>query len=310
MSLEALRDSLDRGELIVMDGGTGTEVRDRGIDLTVPLWSATALLSHEGREALADVHEDFIRAGAGIIITNTFRTHRNTFEEAGRTDSAEATQDACDIALDARIEAGFSDTVVAGSTGPLKDCYRPQDTPPNDVLRREHEIHARNLEAGGVDLILAETMITLRETEAALSAGQATGIPLAVCFCTEENGTSLLSGESMDEAVRLVDEFDPVFVGVNCVDIHTATRAVRHLAALGIDRPIAVYAQGEDRAVPHKLQNVKDLKSAYLEEAKRWIDLGAQIVGGCCGVNPSYIRGINRLTLGQGFPLAHQEGNL
>jgi S-methylmethionine-dependent homocysteine/selenocysteine methylase len=83
-SHEHLQNRLRHKEIILMDGGMGTEILRRGVPTTLPLWSAEALLTHP--EVVQRIHEDSIRAGAEIIITNTFRTTRWAFaknEEQG-----------------------------------------------------------------------------------------------------------------------------------------------------------------------------------------------------------------------------------
>jgi S-methylmethionine-dependent homocysteine/selenocysteine methylase len=281
---------LSQGGIVVMDGGLGSELAPRGIELGRGSWSAHALLSEKGRKVVEDIHTDNIVSGARLIIANTFRT------PALGKDAVWATIKACHLAYAAKIGQGGleSNLVIAGSAGPVRDCYTPEDTPDNATLRQEHREHAQNLaDSNVVNIYLAETMITLREIEAALEAGTEAGLPVAVSFCTEEeNGTKLRSGEPLERAVALAREFDATFVGINCVEFPIATQGLRELRE-HTDQPIAVYAQGG-----HDVSNLpthttpEQHQADYVKEAELWLQLGAQLVGGCCGVTPDYIRQI------------------
>ncbi|HSX46324.1 MAG TPA: homocysteine S-methyltransferase family protein [Candidatus Saccharimonadia bacterium] len=305
--MEKLQARLATGDVVVMDGGVGTEVERRGIQLEDGLWSATPLFTEEGRQVVRDVHFDSIMAGAGIIITDNFRTQWRTLNRAGYGDcAAEITIEACKLAREAREDSGQRDVVIAGSSAPLEDCYSPEKTPPLHELLPEHDEHARNLAEGGVDLILAETMITLAETEVALSAARETGLPVAISFCCDEWGKNLLSGESLEDAYKLAKDFDPVFVGINCVSMKAAGKALVRLGSLSLGRneiPLAVYAQGDDHKSPHHNGDV-DYETEYIDSVNYWLELGAQAIGGCCGVTTDDVRNISQAVAKGRFPNA------
>src|SRR5512146_2033834 len=95
---------LATGNALLLDGATGTELQRRGVDTSLPLWSARALL--EAPEVLRAIHADYIAAGADILTTNTFRTHRRTLTRAGLGERThELTQLAVKIAREAAQQA-------------------------------------------------------------------------------------------------------------------------------------------------------------------------------------------------------------
>ncbi len=120
MTDSLFRARLSSGRALLLDGATGTELQRRGVDTSLPLWSARALLDAPG--VLQTIHADYIAAGADIITTNTFRTHRRTLTRAelgART--RELTQLAVKIAREAARQVD-REVFVAGSISPLEDC--------------------------------------------------------------------------------------------------------------------------------------------------------------------------------------------
>lgn len=273
-----------------MDGGTGTEILRKGIKTTLPLWSAGALLTHP--KVIQQIHEEYIEAGAKIIITNTFRTTRRTLQKANIEGRAEElTILACRLAQDAVNKVKpIHEVYIAGSIAPLEDCYSANLTPNDVELEKEHLEHAGNLKKGGVDFLLVETMITIKEAVFALQAAQKVGLPIAISFCCNDK-FELLSGDSLKDAVKAVIKFDPLFLSINCTSATSTSKIMKKLRTLS-DTPIGAYANGEgeqDDGQGWKFTgNITPDK--YLDFAKGWIKVGVQVIGGCCGTSPEYIK--------------------
>jgi methionine synthase I (cobalamin-dependent) len=178
------------------------------------------------------IHAENVAAGAAILTANTFRTHaRNGFGERAASATALAVRLAREAAL------GSQRTVwVAGSLSPLEDCYTPDLVPEGEDLEREHGLQSEALAGAGCDLVLVETMNTLREARAALRAATATGLPVVVSLVSDGQG-HLLSGEPLAiVAATLLDErIPPVALGLNCVP---ARRLARDLEVLARARPV------------------------------------------------------------------------
>ncbi len=280
---------------ILMDGAMGTEILRRGVSTTLPLWSAEALLTHA--ETVQRIHEDYVRAGAEILITNTFRTTDWVFAKRDLAAKVrECTLLACQLAHQAIEQVKPAYTVyVAGSMAPLEDCYSPELTPTEENLMLQHDRYAHNLKDGGVDFLLLETMITVRETLAAVQAAVKYQVPFAVSFCVDAHG-NLLGGETLAQAVAAVERYEPLFVGVNCVSPEVATTTVRMLRGIARE-PISVYAQGD--GMPSDEQGwefVEDERiEQYVEHARQWIRDGAHLIGGCCGTSPTTIERLQQM---------------
>lgn len=273
-------------DVVILDGGTGTELQRRGFAARLPLWTAEA--ARLAPDLLRQIHADYLAAGADIVTANTFRTQPYTLRRAGReTDAPALTQESVDVARAACREARCG--LVAGSLAPLEDCYKPELVPPPDVTRREHALHARHLADAGVDLLLVETMNTAREAHAAAEAALATELPVLVSLILQESG-DLLSGEDLDVAcahLRALEVEGRRIAGflINCAPPATLLEALARLE--GADtRPIGAYA---NVGIPATVE-----PAAYAAWALECRRSGARVLGGCCGTTPGHIGAIVR----------------
>ncbi len=271
----------------------GTELQRRDADTTLPLWSAKTLIRDP--ELVWTIHGDEVAAGADILTSNTFRTHTRTLGKAGlAARSGELTARAVQLAHQAAAVPG-RDVFVAGSLSPVEDCYRPDLAPDDDSLAREHAAQARFLAEAGVDLILAETHNSIREARAALSAAKATGLPTVLSFVTDGAG-KLLSGESIADAVRAVRPLAPDALGINCVPAARLAGDLEALASAAPGIPLAAYG---NLGLPDESRGwafTEELApEEYAAATRRWLELGAKIVGGCCGTTPGHTRALRAL---------------
>jgi len=273
------------GPPVLLDGATGTELERRGAPTRLPLWSARALVDHP--ELVLQIHRDYAEAGAEVLTANTFRTQARTLAREGLGHRA---AELTGLALALARRAAGSRAWVAGSMPTLEDCYRPELVPDAAALAREHAEHARHLAAGGADLLLVETMNTVREAVAAGSAARATGLPVWISFACD-GAARLLSGEPLAAALEAVAWPEPALVGVNCLPPAAADATLAVLAAAG--RPFGVYANlGAPNDETGFTRSADCAPAAFAAEARRWWTAGARAVGGCCGTTPEHTRAI------------------
>lgn len=280
---------LSKGETLLLAGACGTEIQRRGVRTELPLWSASALLTHP--EIVQQVHRDYLDAGADIISTNTFRTNLRTFEGIGKPEQArELTLKACALAQRARKESGKSGAAIGGSIAPVEDCYHPERVPDEQSLDREHSALISWFVEGGVDFLFIETMNCIREALAAARAAQRSGLPFFVSFLCDPQG-NLFSGESLGEAVEAILPLGPAALLTNCRPLDTIGASLQKLLQIS-PVPVGIYANGDgepDDECGWKFHG-ENPEQRYLEHAKQWRDAGAQIIGGCCGTTPEYVR--------------------
>jgi len=286
---------LSRPRPVLLDGATGTELARRGVDTTLPLWSARSLFDDRGLETLTKIHEDYARAGAEIIVTNTFRTALRTLERAGRGDAwREANRRAVGCAR-AGAAVATSVCLVAGGLAPLEDCYRPDLVPPRDACLSEHRRQAALLASLGVDLIFIETMNSLREAESALEAAVGTGLPVLLSLCPRPPA-HLLSGEPLADVMpRLAGLGGRALRGIllNCATPEALEVVFPSFATIAPGLPHGLYAHlGEpDDVTGWRLPERHD-PARYANWIGTCVGAGARLVGGCCGTTPDHIAAI------------------
>jgi S-methylmethionine-dependent homocysteine/selenocysteine methylase len=240
-------------------------------------------------EAIAAIHADYVDAGAEIITANTFRTQSRVLarSEAFRGRARELTRDAVTLARGA-ADRRPGRVWVAGSAPPLEDCYRPDWVPDARSLAIEHREHAAHLASAGVDLILVETMNCIAEALAAARAAAETRLPFWISFICGNDGR-LLSGEPLGEALAAVRGTGPEVLLVNCLPPSAVIPCIGPLAASGCAFGIYANLGTPYPNAPDRHREDHD-PLAFAEHARRWIDAGARVVGGCCGTTPAHIR--------------------
>ena len=283
---------------VLLDGGMGRELRRRGVDIPDTIWSANALVS--APETVRQVHADFIAAGADVIITNSYGVIRSDLACEGLEGRfAELNRLACELAAQARDGAG-REVLIAGSLPPLRGSYRPDLVGPRAEIEPLYAEQAALL-APHVDLLICETMSSATEALAAAGAACATGKPVWVAWSLHEDRSGRLrSGESVAEAHRALGGLPVQAYLANCCAPESISAAMRELVALGAG-PVGGYANAF-APVPQdwtldgggsgdgKLGLRQDLApEAYAGFAAAWLEAGARLIGGCCGIGPEHI---------------------
>lgn len=281
------------GSILLLDGGTGTELDRRGLDVSLPIWSARALL--DAPEAVEQIHVDYLEAGSGAIVTNTFRTHRRSLAKAGHGDKArELTALAVDIAKSARDRVK-PDALILGSVAPLEDCYRPDLAPSMDDCRAEHAEMITHLLDAGVDYVLLETANTRHESSAAAAmANRLAADRWMISFCAKAEGPPgvLLAGTPLVDVLTVTE--GACAVGINCMVATAIAPQVKLLrTVVPDDVPIAAYGNiGHAQATGEWVNSDATDPDRFADYAEEWIAAGATIIGGCCGTTPETIRAI------------------
>lgn len=292
---------LERPHPVRLDGGTGGELEDRGVDVKNPLWSSVALLDHAGRAANRALHADYAAAGAEILIANT---HNASYAHCARFLAARPDLTATPAELLERLHlAALEDArAEANEDGWVAGCLASPDVPYTEVatlapgeVRDALEAQWRVMAALAPDFGFFEMLTTeadVRGVAALDPAGPSRGAGL-VC----RGDGRMRGGLELEEAVaRLADAgFDLVFV--QCTRFGDVDAALGPLLRAAERHGLVpgVYANDGRRWEGGAWCGPRISPEAYAAAAVRWAEAGARIVGGCCGTGPAHIQALNRL---------------
>ena len=295
--MDKLQTRLDAGDVLILDGAIGTELQRRGAAMDGMAWCAVANKTSPGM--LRRLHEDYIRAGADVITTNSFSSSRHVLEAAGLGDEVEAiNRQAVALAREARDAAAGGTVWIAGSIS----CFIPgldrSKIPAPEVAKANYREQADCLADAGVDLLLMEMMVDGEHSLYALEAAVATGLPVWVGFSCRmaDDGETVLMYSTQVSDIRL-DHVLPALMaaggsaaGIMHSTIADTGPALDVLLDLWPGPAMAYPESGEEFTMP--LWNFGDAASPddFAAAMAAWVEKGVQIIGGCCGLGPDHIR--------------------
>jgi homocysteine S-methyltransferase len=285
---DRLQAIIQRNSFAIMDGAMGTELERRGYQTTLPLWSGLA--NRDAGQLISEIHADYVSAGADIITTNTFRTTRYTLGKGQHADQfQDLTRQAVELAYLATEDA-HRDILVAGSLAPLEDCYTPSLVPPLDQIHDAYNEQISLLHDCRVDFILIETMINMDEVMIACAVCRSLNIPFMLSF-TIDNGC-LLDGTPLDILIPTIAATEPLAMLLNCRPADEVTKGLNVLLAC-TESMVGAYGNGPGAPDPETGWQIEEGGvEAYAKAAKAWYEIGARVIGGCCGTTPTHIKAI------------------
>ena len=284
-----LRDVLE-SRILVGDGAMGTLLHDRGVGFDHPY--ARANLTHP--ELVSAVHEEYIRAGAGVIETNTFAADRlrlasHNLEESVReinTSGARLARNAADSSAN-----GGEKALVLGAVGPLGRSLAPVGSLTSDEAREVFSEQAGALLEGGADAILLETFTDLRELRLAFEAVKTLGAPVLAYKTFVEDGETLAEGLPARVA-REVSGWDVELFGANCTVGPQRMLGIVEQMSAGAG-PVAAFPNpGLPQLIDGRIRYRQDVDH-FATYGVKLAEAGARLIGGCCGTTPAHVKALS-----------------
>jgi 5-methyltetrahydrofolate--homocysteine methyltransferase len=281
---------LNAGEVLVADGATGSNLQKMGLRPGRPPED----LIIDAPDIIMKLASSFVEAGADIILTCTFggtrmRMKDSKYQERTPEVNIRAAELACKAA------SAREGVLVAGSMGPVGALIKPYGPLEAEDVSATFAEQAKALNEGGVDLLLIETMFSFEETTAAFEGAKSvTDLPIVVSF-SYDRGTRSMMGVKPKDVIKRYSEMGATLVGANCgTTLENMEAVVREYAATAPNFPLWVKPNA---GVPHMdietEQGIYDMgpedMAAY---AKKYVELGAKVVGGCCGNTAEHIAAI------------------
>ena len=280
-----LKDLIDDGRVHVIDGAMGTELYVRGFFLNV----CYDELCLKEAQLVQEIHEDYVRAGAEVIETNTFGASPVKLSSFGLEDQTETINRAA--AELARAAAGDRVSVV-GTIGPLGIRIEPFGPTAREEAVEFFKRQVAGLLEGGVDGFSLETFSDLEEIHAAYNAVRSLCDLPVISQMTIGEGGATSYGTDVETIARTMSDWGAEVIGVNCsVGPAPMLDVVERMAEVS-DRPLAAQPNA---GLPKDVDGRKiylagpDYMGRY---ARRMIQAGARFVGGCCGSTPVHIKRI------------------
>ncbi|MEZ5426091.1 MAG: bifunctional homocysteine S-methyltransferase/methylenetetrahydrofolate reductase [Pyrinomonadaceae bacterium] len=281
--MKNFREILDNDSVYVFDGAVGTRFYDKGIYINRSYDELCLTMPDLVRE----VHEEYVRAGADIIETNTFGATRHKLRQHSLENQLqEINRSAARLAR----QAAGEDVFVAGAIGPLDLRIEPYGPTSFDEAKEMFSEQVRALLEGGVDLFILETFSDLAEIQQAIRAVRENcDLPIAAQITIQTDGKTVF-GASPEVFTKRLDEWGADIIGVNCgvgpTHILSALEEMREFT----DKRLS----GQPNAgLPRDVQGRQFYMCSpeYMSKfAKRFIKAGAKFVGGCCGTTPKHIK--------------------
>lgn len=295
MSYQYIEEKLARGQTIIMDGGTGTDIQRRGVPMSGEVWCADANLTHP--HIVREVHDEYIRVGADMITANTFASSALSFNYFKRDDDLLLVDQAA--VREAKASAVGHKVAVAGSVSTMRPVVAGSDRTNLSAEWTEAEARAlfrrkvENLKSCGVDLIMMEMMRDADYSVWATEEAIKTGLPVWVGISVERREDDNLVGFGRQD--QLLEYVAPALAALKpkvMSIMHTSPNDTDEALAIlrkSWNGPIGTYPEcGFFKAPDWQFVDVitpDDLVS----KSRDWQKLGVSAFGGCCGIGPEHI---------------------
>jgi len=293
----------------ILDGGMGQELLHKGLKPKGTLWSAHALIDEDCHQLVIDTHLDFINAGAEVIVTSTFTARRNRLIQNDCEKYFEKINiKAVELAQKAR-DMSKKDILIAGGLPNQKQTYTADLGKDLDTIEKNFCDQAKMLR-NGIDFYYLDVMSSGLECEIALKAIESFNLPVLVGVHLRDNG-QLPSGEKIENIVKKYKNKNWLGIIMACISPKAYEVVANDLKKIDIAYgfklnafkkiPVGYTVASKDAwgnaGNPNTVLGTNtDLnESRFYEYAKKFMENGATILGGCCEIRPSHIKEISKL---------------
>ena len=303
MTYNLIKQRLENNDIIILDGAIGAELEKKGAKMHKDLWCGTC--SVESPDLVKKVHEEYILAGADIITTNTYATTPIAMKQYGFDDQVnEFNKKSVQLAKEA-VKNSNKDIAVAGSVSTFGSLYKYG----LEAMKPGFKEQLNILSNEGVDLIILEAMSSQADiVETIVECSSQTKLPvwLSISCVIDDNTNKVMLGfsDTFDTDTNVYEDFQtsmdnfskihqgPILIAHS--DIEVTGQAIK-IAKKKFNGVLGAYPNRGHYEKPHWKFVDNITPSEYLEKTKSWVEDGAQIVGGCCGVGVEEIKAISVL---------------
>ena len=294
----------------ILDGGMGQELLAKGLISKGTLWSTSAILDEKFHQLLIDVHTSFINAGANVIVTNNFSSRKVRLIQNKVEDKFEyVNKKACELANKAR-QISKKNILIAGSLPPQNGTYVVDEREIN-IIKKDFKEQAEIIKPY-VDFFYLDVISSAKEVEPACEVTEKMNMPVLVGLHLKKNG-KIASGETVTEIVKKYKTSNWIGLIGACVSLEIIENSSKEMSDLDIPFGFKANLWNVEEPLPlHKFnrskfnevgKNPNDTMGRrdeitgeiFYNFAKRIKEKGANILGGCCNINPEHIKSISSL---------------
>ena len=309
---QQLEARLQAGGPVILDGANGTELERLGARMDQELWCARALA--DCPDLVHEVHRRYIDAGADVITTNSYSATREAMRRYGLGAHFEDwNRRSVRIALEERDRSSRADSIVVAGSVSSYGRFGQLDL---ETMSAHFRAQGEILVGEGVDLLILETLgSTARTIKAMVSATGDLGVPVWVsisCVRDRDTGAVMLGIEESREATYIAETYGPLADAVREImaaggsavlmmhSVRDVTEDAVKVMRANWSGPVGAYPNAGYWTRPNWAFVDQVSPDEYLADARRWVEAGAAIVGGCCGVGVEHIRALAEGL--EGFP--------
>ena len=292
-------------KLRILDGGMGQELLARGMEINSTLWSANAILNEKYHQLVIDIHSDFIKAGAEVIVTNTFTCRKKRLKQNNIEDKfVELNRKAGELAVE--VKKKHPNILIAAGLPPQNLTYEADDRDEAEIIKDFND-QAKILNKY-IDFFYFDVLSSIKEIKSAILAVEEFKKPYLIGAHISE-GTALPSGEKISGIKDIIDD-KLLGVILACVSPENFELNINELKNLKL--PFGFKLNGfkttkikegytsaflKQKSNPNQfLGKREDLTPEKIAEiTKKFINAGATIIGGCCETCPSHIKAMAKI---------------
>ena len=293
--------------LKILDGGMGQELLARGMKPNGTLWSANALMDKNYHKLLLDIHLDFVKAGAEVIVTTTFTTRKSRLKDNNVLDQFDyLNKKAGEIAYE--VKKTYPHVLIAGGLPPQNLTYESDNRDDKEI--KENFTSQAGLLNPYVDFFYFDVLSSVREFKIAIESIKKFGKPYLLGAHISE-GKCLPSGEKISNIIKDIDHDKLLGLILSCVSPENFELNLNEIKSLDIPFGFKLNAFVKTNPKPNYTGAYKKSKTGNPNEflgvrkdltpekmfkfAKKFRDSGATIIGGCCETRPSHIQAFSKL---------------
>jgi len=283
-------------EIIIGDGAMGTMLYSRGIFIN----RCYEELNISQPEVIKEIHSEYINAGADLIETNTFRANAVNLSKYGLADKCEDINiKGAKLAAEVAAQADRK-IFVAGSIGPTGLILENESEYQRQQAENSFALQAEALAAGGVDIIILETFYSLTELLLAIdTVKKSVDLPVVAQFTFDSQKSYKIKKATPQVVAKKLNNSKADVVGTNCGAGPAALLNVVEKMIPVVDKPFSVFANANVSEMHEgRLMTLGASPEYVAEYARKYAQLGAKLIGGCCGTMPETIAEISKFLKG------------